>query len=156
MYWKVKQLTRTVTCSVESSKDFVFAASSETEQWKKQGDYMLRKGLWDQAILCYNKAGAQSELNEAYAYIKVEKKNYIDAVLYFLEATKIFPQRKIVIKIAKCLQAQKFHLEAAKLFEKLEKVSIIINELCNFIQILLYRLHVQHNSILKQVKLKNL
>ena len=131
MYWKAKQLTRTVTCSAKSPENLVFAASPEMEQWKKQGDYMLRKGLWDQAILCYNKASAQSELNEVYAYIKVEEKNYVDAILYFLEATKILPQRRIIIKIAKCLQAQKFHLEAAELFEKLEKVSIF-NELYNF------------------------
>lgn len=89
---------------------------------------MLKKGPWDQAILCYTKAGAPSKLNETRAYLKVKEKNYIDAVLYLLEANRI-PQCKLVIKIAKCLQAQKFHLEAAQLFEKLDKVSIyfIIN-----------------------------
>ena len=122
-YWEVKKLTRNVTCNVDASEDLIFAATSEKEQWKKQGDYMLGKGLWDQALLCFKNAHAQSKICETKAYIQVEKKHYIDAVLCFLEATKIDPQRKIVIKIAKCLQAQKLHLEAAQLYEKLGKVS---------------------------------
>lgn len=120
-YWEVKQLTRSVT----SSKDLVFAAGTEDDQWKKQGDYMLRKGMWDQAIQCYCKAGAMSELNETQAYIKFKDKNYTEAALYLLEANKLHAKRSIAIKIANCLQGLKFHLEAAKLFERVQQVTIL-------------------------------
>ena len=119
-YWTVKQLTRSVTTSKE---DLVFAAHTENEQWKKQGDYMLRKGQLDQAMLCYTKADAKAEVNETQGYIKFKDEEYTEAALHLLEANKILQQRSLVIKIAKCLQAQKCHLEAARLFERAEQVT---------------------------------
>ena len=106
-----------------------FASNSTPEQWKTQGDNFKKKHLWEQAILCYEKAGPQHSylVKEASAYNYIQNARqqqpqlFLNAALSFLECDE---QKHSVLCLkgaALCLKNSKppKYLQAAKLFEKL-------------------------------------
>ena len=120
-FWLSKSLVKEVTLE-DSGKSFESAASTP-EDWKKAGDYLLAKHLWEQAEKCYRKANSEARVNEVHAYIELVKKNYKEAARYFLIADKCEHERRLLTKAAICLKAGKLFSKSAQLFEKLGRVS---------------------------------
>ena len=133
-YWVRRGLVRVVKMGEKEEDDKVlFTATSTPEQWELQGDYFKRKGLWEPAIKCYHKAGATLKEKEAEAYLFVQKGKIAQSTremqLKFEKAAEAFllcdhkeHNVKYLTNATKCLKTAKKYSEAAKLFEKLEKV----------------------------------
>ena len=139
-YWYKRDLVKVVqkedqisSASNESQDEYalVFASNSTPEQWKAQGDNFRKKHLWEQAILCYQRAGPENEYlaKEAHAYYLIQRARYqkpqlyLEAALSFLECDEVHHNLQYIIAAAICLKNSKppkYH-EAAKLFERLNK-----------------------------------
>ena len=120
-FWLSKSLVKEVT--LEDSGESFESAASTPEDWKKAGDYLLAKCLWNQAENCYRKANSEARVNEVHAYIEFGKKNYKEAARYFLIDDKCEHEKILLTKAAICLKAGKLYSESAELFEKLGRVS---------------------------------
>ena len=123
-FWLTKSLVKEVT--LEDSGESFQSTASTPEDWKKAGDYLLAKHLWEQAEKCYRKAHSDARVNEVHAYVELHKKNYKEAARYFLIADKCEHERRLLTKAAVCLKAGKLYSESAQLFEKLGRVSFSI------------------------------
>ena len=140
-YWykrdlvKVVQKEDQISSALNESQDkyaLVFASNSTPEQWKAQGDNFKKKHLWEQAILCYERAGPENEYlaKEARAYHLIQRARYqkpqlyLEAALSFLECDEMHHNLQYIIAAAICLKNSKppkYHV-AAKLFERLNKI----------------------------------
>lgn len=130
-YWHKRNAVKVVTDSGGGGKDFslVFASNSTPEQWSAQGDNFRKKHLWEQAILCYEKAGMEYAylVKEAYAYHYIQEARlqkpqlFLKAALSFLERDELNHSVHCLNGAALCLKACKppRYIQAAKLFEKL-------------------------------------
>ncbi len=130
----------------EEEDSILFTATSTPDQWKHQGDYFRRKGLWEPAMKCYRKANIVLLEKEAEAYLSAQKakstKNLREIIAMFDNSAQAFltcdhlcHDVKYLKNAAKCLRNSKRHLEAAKLFEKLGQVCdcvcvYMLNPLC--------------------------
>ena len=137
-YWykrdliKVVQKEDQVSVASNESQDkyaLVFASNSTSEQWKAQGDNFKKKYLWEQAILCYQRAGPENEYlaKESRAYHLIQQARhqkpqlYLEAALGFFECDELHHNLHYLNGAALCLRNSKppkYH-EAAKLFERL-------------------------------------
>ena len=130
-YWYKRNLVKVVQAQPSAGGQgvytLVFASNSTPEQWKAQGDNFKKKHLWEQAILCYQRAGIENEYlaKEAHAYHLIQRARhqkpqlYLEAALSFLECDELHHSRHYLNGAALCLRNSKKHHEAAKLFEKL-------------------------------------
>lgn len=130
-YWHKRVAVRLVMADGGNGKDFslVFASNSTPEQWSSQGDNFRKKHLWEQAILCYEKAGVSCAylVKEAYAYHYIQEARqqkpqlFHNAALSFFERDELNHSVHCLNGAALCLKNSRppKHLLAAKLFEKL-------------------------------------
>ena len=78
-YWHKRDLVKVVQAQPSKGSQgvytLVFASNSTPEQWKAQGDNFKKKHLWEQAILCYQRAGPENEYlaKEARAYHLIQR-----------------------------------------------------------------------------------
>lgn len=133
-YWVRRGLVKVVRMGEKEEDDRVlFTATSTPQQWQHQGDYFKRKGLWEPAIKCYQKAGATLMEKEAEAYLFAQRGRNAQSTRemqhLFEKAAEAFllcdhTQHNIryISNAARCLKTAKKSSEAAKLFEKLGKV----------------------------------
>ena len=132
-YWHKRDLVKVVQAQPSKGSQgvytLVFASNSTPEQWKAQGDNFKKKHLWEQAILCYQRAGPDNEYlaKEARAYHLIQRARhqkpqfYLEAALSFLECDELHHNLHYINGAALCLRNSKppkYH-EAAKLFERL-------------------------------------
>ena len=148
-YWHKRSLVKVVQAQPSGEGQgvysLVFASNSTPEQWKAQGDYFKTKRLWDQAILCYQRAGPESEYlaKEAHAYHLIQREChqkpqiYLEAALSFLECDQLHHSLHYLNGAALCLRNSKppQYQEAAKLFERLgylDKAAQSYKKACDF------------------------
>ena len=141
-YWKKRNLVKIVQAqSTEKSEHIykvVFASNSTPEQWKAQGDNLMKKGYFQQALHCYQQAGNGHLVKIANTYcllqraIKKEPSLKRQAGLECLEAaescrsnsleTDFVTTVELLNFAALCLSDIPEHrIQAAKLFECLGK-----------------------------------
>ena len=112
--------------SSEQNDNLVFASISTPEQWRAQGDNMRKRHLWEQAILCYEKAGQEYTYlaKEAQAYHRIQSARlhrphlFQSAALNFVERDELKHSVRCLNNAALCLKNSRPVL-AAELFEKL-------------------------------------
>ena len=102
-----------------------FASKSSKKQWKKQGDYFKNKGLWNLAVICYNKADvpllSKDALGHYYVQLAAKQKHhYLAAANYFCECLMLQQSAKYLEKIASCLYNAQLYEHAAELFAKMK------------------------------------
>ena len=142
-YWYKRNLVKVVqTQRNEDIFDVVFAANSAPEQWKAQGDNLMEKGHFEQALHCYQRAGKDYEhlIKKADAYrllqhalnlrtdSKEDPKLWLKVAIKFLETAEYCVRSdsldcvssfELLYSAATCLgtsQPPRFSL-AAQLFE---------------------------------------
>ena len=132
-YWYKRDFVKVVQAQPSGASQgvytLVFASNSTPEQWKAQGDNFKKKHLWEQAILCYQRAGPENEYlaKEARAYHLIQRARhqkpqlYLEAALNFLECDRLHHNLHYLNGAALCLRNSKppKYGEAAKLFERL-------------------------------------
>ena len=117
----------------EEEDRILFTATSTPDQWKNQGDFFRRKGLWEPAMKCYHKAGDVLFEKEAQAYMYAQKAKvtgnprevigcFENAAFAFLYCDHLRHDVKFLLNAAKCLRNCRRHNDAAMLFEKLGEV----------------------------------
>ena len=103
-----------------------FSSKSSVKQWKKRGNFFKEKGLWNLAVVCYNKAEMPLLSKDAlgHHYVQLAKKepsqqkyHFLTAANYFCESLRLQPSSKYLEKIASCLYNAQQYIYAAKLFE---------------------------------------
>lgn len=106
-----------------------FSSKSSAKLWKKRGNYFKEKGMWNLAVICYNKAEApllsKDALGHYYAQLaKIEtskqRHHYSTAANYFCECLRLQQSAQYLEKIANCLYNAQKYKYAAELFEKME------------------------------------
>ena len=132
-YWFKRNLVKVVGAGsiseIEGMYNLVFASNSTTEQWKAQGDNFRKKHLWDQARLCYERAGDENKylVKEAQAYQLIQSARqqkpslYLEAAVLFLECDNLHHKTHYINAAALCLRhvrPQKLS-QAGLLYEKL-------------------------------------
>ena len=131
-YWHKRDAVKVVMANGSASgQDYnlVFASNSTPEQWSSQGDNFRKKHLWEQAILCYEKAGPDYAYlaKEAYAYHFIQEARqqkpqlFINAALSFFERDELTHSVHCLNGAALCLKNSRppRHKQAANLFERL-------------------------------------
>ena len=132
-YWYKRELVKVVRAGTVSEitgmYNLVFATNSTTDQWKTQGDNFRKKHLWEQAKLCYERAGEENQYlaKEANAYQLIQNARqqrpglYFEAAVRFLECDYLHHGTQFINAAALCLRNAKppKHSAAAKLYEKL-------------------------------------
>ena len=138
-YWIHRGLVKVVRVGEKEEEDsLLFTATSTPDQWREQGDYFKKKGLWDPAVKCYRKAGDELLEKEAEAYAYAQKarqtRGHREQQNLFEKAAKCFllcdhNQHDVTFltNAARCLKNAKKHSEAAKLFERLGEVCMDTN-----------------------------
>lgn len=153
-YWTRKGLVKVVSLGEKEYDNILFTATSTHDQWQIQGDYFRKKGLWEPAIKCYNKAGSTLLEKEAEAYFCAQKAQlsklpqemqelFLNAATAFLLCDSLEHNIKFLTNAAKCLKNAKKHCEAAKLFEKLGQVCLLMHS----VYILVYMIHSHEYSV---------
>lgn len=130
-YWHKRNAVRLVTAEsgVDQKYSLVFASNSTPDQWKAQGDNFRKKHLWEQAILCYRRAGPDfiHLVKEAHAYNLLQAARlqkawlFQEAALNFFECDDSKHSVQSISGAALCLKNSKppRYIQAAKLFERL-------------------------------------
>ena len=132
-YWHKRNLVKVVQAQPSAGSQgvytLVFASNSTPEQWKAQGDNFKKKHLWEQAILCYQRAGPENVYlaKEAHAYHLIQRARhqkpqlFLEAALSFLECDDLHHNLHYLNGAALCLKNSKppKYQDAAKLFERL-------------------------------------
>ena len=76
-YWYKRNLVKVVNTQGNDDHifDVVFAANSAPEQWKAQGDNLMEKRHFEQALHCYQRAGKENEylVKKADAYCLLQR-----------------------------------------------------------------------------------
>ena len=118
----------------QDERSISFSAVSSQGEWKIQGDYFKRRKYWEQARLCYQKAGRQDLETAAQAFLisdqllsKTAQKNvtHITAALAFLESDELNHDVEFLTIAAHHLIYAERYSEAALVYEKLGKVCIM-------------------------------
>lgn len=136
-YWYKRDIVKVVHADVSSDTqgmyNLVFASNSTPEQWKAQGDNFKKKHLWEQARLCYERAGEENLYlaKEANAYRLIQNARqqkpglYFEAAVMFLECDYLHHRPQYINAAALCVRNTKppRHSAAAKLYEKLGELS---------------------------------
>lgn len=135
-YWHKRDAVKIVSAADGGTKQnysLVFASNSTPEQWAAQGDNFRKRHLWEQAILCYEKAGVEYAYlaKEACAYHFIQEARqqkphlFQTAALNFMERDELKHSVHCINGAALCLKNSRppKHLEAAKLFEQLGDLS---------------------------------
>jgi len=136
---------------IEATKPAVtsFSSKSSVTQWKRQGDFFREKGLWNPAVICYNKADtplfSKDALGHHYMQLAItklsqQKYHYLVATNYFYECLRLQPSIKYLEKVASCLYNAQQHMHAAELFEKLN-VSTYVHEYIYVLYVCTYALN---------------
>ena len=111
-----------------------FSSKSSAKLWKKRGDYFKEKGMWNLAVICYNKAEvpllSMDALGHHFAQLaktttSEQRHHYLAAANYFCECLKLHWSAEYLEKAANCLYNAQGYKYAAELFEKI-KVSVYI------------------------------
>ena len=130
-YWHRKGAVRIVAADGSDGQNYslVFASNSTPEQWSAQGDNFRKRHLWEQAILCYEKAGTQYQYlakeARAYHYIQEARQQkpqlFLNAALAFLERDELIHSVSCLNGAALCFKNSRppKQIVAAKLFERL-------------------------------------
>ena len=130
-YWHRKGAVRIVAADGSDGQNYslVFASNSTPEQWSAQGDNFRKRHLWEQAILCYEKAGMQYQYlakeARAYHYIQEARQQkpqlFLNAALAFLERDELSHSVSCLNGAALCFKNSRppKQIVAAKLFERL-------------------------------------
>lgn len=134
-YWHKRNAVKIVGKSKDvegdgrESYNFVFASNSTPEQWAAQGDNFRKRHLWEQAILCYEKAGIEYAYlaKEACAYHFIQEARqqkpqlFQNAALNFFERDELKHSVNCINGAALCLKNSRppKYAVAAKLFEQL-------------------------------------
>ena len=134
-YWVKRELVKVVNVDLtKDDQNVLFAVQSSKDEWKIQGDYFKKKGLWEPAMKCYWKAGNVRLEKETEAYFlakqaktfsqkpKEMQLHFLRAAIAFLECDKSSHDVSCLEKAAKCLKNSKNHSEAAKLYTRLNQV----------------------------------
>lgn len=134
-YWTRRGLIRVVSVGeTDDVDDILFTATSTNEQWSQQGDYFLKKGLWEAAMKCYHKAGNLYSEKEAEGYLNAQRAKqgvsqrevhelFVKAAHSFLSCDYLSHNVKHIANSAKCLKNGRKYSEAARLYEGLGQVS---------------------------------
>ena len=138
-YWRRRDLVVSTPVQIQPSmggqggSSQGFASISTPEQWKAQGDNMMKRRLWEQAIQCYMRASPEDEYlhlaKEAHACHLIQQAKYQNPQLYlhaavcFLDGHKLQHNLQYLHCAAFCLKRSNppKYLEAARLFECLGK-----------------------------------
>lgn len=145
-YWYQRCLVKVVGADVNplaegGERGIVFASISTPQQWKIQGDNLLKRHLWEQARHCYLQAGDENlyMAKEAEAHMLVYQARgvtgttktglYMQAALCFLQCDSLHHDVKYLLRGALVLslvqtRQRPYLTRAAKLFEALGKVSV--------------------------------
>lgn len=130
-YWHRRGAVRIVAADGSDGQNYslVFASNSTPEQWSAQGDNFRKRHLWEQAILCYEKAGIQYQYlaKEALAYHYIQEARqqkpqlFLNAALAFLERDGLNHSVSCLNGAALCFKNSRppKQIIAAKLFERL-------------------------------------
>ena len=130
-YWHRKGAVRIVAVEGSDGQNFNlgFASNSTPEQWSAQGDNFRKRHLWEQAILCYEKAGTQYQYlakeARAYHYIQEARQQkpqlFLNAALAFLERDELNHSVNCLNGAALCFKNSRppKQIVAAKLYERL-------------------------------------
>ena len=130
-HWHKRNAVKVVTADTSADQRYglVFASNSTPDQWKAQGDNFRKKHLWEQAILCYQRAGSDYLylVKEAQAYHLIQGARqhkpalFYEAALRFLECCSLRHSLQCLTGAALCLKNSRppRYTQAAKLFERL-------------------------------------
>ena len=133
-YWHKRNAVRISTAdTIEKEQRFISSTASTHSDWKRQGDTLRKKCLWQQACHCYEKAGYIHLVKETQALeiVQSAKKGgeisdkFFKAALLLFECDECEHDLKYILSATKCLKKSvpPRHLEAGKLLEKMEKLS---------------------------------
>ena len=172
-YWYKRNLVKVVGAkqlNKEGMYTLVFASNSTSEQWKVQGDNFKEKHLWEQAVLCYERAGKENEYlaKEASAYLKMQQARvqkpslYLEAAVRFLECDQLHHSIRYLTGTALCLKNARppKYAQAAGLYEKLgesgkaAQVYLKSKDIKNFAR--LKESRGEHSSVIRAFLGKNL
>ena len=134
-YWHKRDLVKVVQSkSLPESEDaytLVFASNSTPEQWKAQGDNFKKRRLWEQAILCYEHAGAENQhlaklVHAIHQFQQAQDRKpqlFVEAAVSFLECDELHHSIYYLRYAAYTLGRSKYHkLKAAKLYHRLSNL----------------------------------
>ena len=130
-YWHKRNAVKIVTAfsDMDQNYNLVFASNSTSDQWKAQGDNFRKKHFWEQAVLCYTRAGSDFihlvKEAQAFNFIQAARQQkaglFQDAALKFLESDESKHSVQCISAAALCFKNSKppKYIQAAKLFERL-------------------------------------
>lgn len=131
-FWCKQCLVEVIgTQSISDERSTSFLALSSPGEWKIKGDYFKRRKYWEQARLCYQKAGRQDLEAAAEAFLtsnqllsKTAQRNvtHITAALAFFESDELNHNVEFLTIAAHHLISAERYSEAALVYEKLSKV----------------------------------
>jgi tetratricopeptide (TPR) repeat protein len=146
-YWYKRNLVKIVETHGNDAYGVVFAANSAPEQWKAQGDNLMEKHHFEQALHCYRRAGKENKhlVKKADAYCllqyalnfqghsKGNPKLWLELVIKFLETTEYYIRSnsldcmtsvELLNNAAMCLRTSQLprFSQIARLFEHIGKV----------------------------------
>ena len=130
-YWLKRGLVKVVGLQHKNTVDEkLFIRTSTCEEWKKQGDYFMKKCYWEPAVKCYHKAGDRHLEMEAKAWSLISKAStdsqelYLQAALALLgsDEARHDPSKDNIRHAAKCLEKGRYHEEASQLYKLLDRV----------------------------------
>ena len=136
-YWVVRNVIVKVDSYETIPRSFLNTTRSTEDDWKQQGDVFSQKRLWLQASQCYRNANrpllerktkALLHRSEAQRGQKgtEQAEQYTQAALLFLQCDEIDHDVSFLCDAAMCLYRAQRYEEAAKLFERLQKVRIFV------------------------------
>ena len=130
-YWLKRNAIEVIRagCTGIQGHKLMFATSSTSAKWKDQGEIYKQKDLWEQAIQCYQNAGAEYSylVKEAQAYHLIQEARQhkpvllLEAALRYLECYNLRPSVQFLRKASLCLENSRppRYTQAAKLLEKI-------------------------------------
>ena len=140
-FWYKQCLVEVIgTQNISGEHSTSFSAVSSPGEWKIKGDYFKRRKYWEQARICYQKAGRQDLETATQAFLisdqllsKTAQRNatHITAALAFLESDELNHDVEFLTIAAHHLISAERYSEAALVYEKLGMV-------CNSMSIIVF------------------
>ena len=136
-YWqRCGSLVTVVNVEEMSEKsEEIFVSSSTSEDWKARGEEFMQHKLWSVARKCFQRAECCGNVQECDALLLIEKarklpraerqSTYLTAAIAFLKCDNFEHRPKVLVQAAKCLYNGKFYDNAAWLYTRLRRVSVI-------------------------------